>query len=438
MPRPLVALLLASLLGNAALVLVVARRSTPDATPPPAASPTSAGASHASTSSAAPSAASSSADPSLPPVPPEIAAILSGQDPARFHALLLAAGLDKDVRQQLVQALLWKQAEPRFRAIDPTYFGGKGDDPTWWKDSAVHETPELRKQRETVDQLQQELAEEVARITGVDPKAYDPEDNVWLARQYAGLPREKAEALYRIDQDYQELESEIRRATEGFELASDREKLRLLKAERERDVAALLTPEERAAWELRSSPTAQQLRYRMGQLDATEDEYRQIYALQKIFDDRYNRDDQVGPYVDPSENDPDYWKRRNAEQEQLEERIRAIIGPERVAAAQLENNYDYTTARDAAARLGLPPETAKTIVALRAPAAAESRRIADDPALTSEQKSVALAALAAETREQVERSLGAEGAQAYFERNAMSWLKELERGDPVSPESDEF
>lgn len=434
MPRALVALLIASLIGNAALVLVVTRRPAPDTANPPAARPSPA----QNTAPSAPPPAPTGSVAGLPPVPPEIAEILAGRDPARFHALLLAAGLDKDVRLQLVQALLWKQAEPRFRAIDPTYFGVKDDHPAWWKDAHARQTPEQKKQQEAIGLLHEELAEEVARITGVDPKAYDPEANPWLARQYAGLAPDKAAALYRIEQDYQELEAEIRRATDGFELASDREKLRLLKAERERDIAGLLTADERAAWELRSSPTAQQLRYRMGQLDATEDEYRRIYALQKTFDDRYNRYDQAGPYVDPTENDPDYWERRNAEQEKLEAQIRAIIGPERVAAAALENNYDYTTARDAAARLGLPPETAKNLVALRAPAAAESRRIADDPALSREQKSIALAALAAETRAEVEQTLGREGAEAYFERNAMSWLKELERGDPVSPESDAF
>lgn len=433
MSRALAALLIASLVGNAALVIVVTRRPAPAVADTPA-RPAPA----QNTTPSAPPPAPAGSVAGLPPVPPEIAEILAGRDPARFHALLLAAGLDKDLRLQLVQSLLWKEAEPRFRAIDPTYLGGAGDESTWWKDTDARQTPEQKKQQEAIGLLHEELAEEAARITGVDPKAYDPEANPWLARQYAGLAPDKAAALYRIEQDYQELEAEIRRATDGFELASDREKLRLLKAERERDIAGLLTAEERAAWELRSSPTAQQLRYRMGQLDATEDEYRRIYALQKTFDDRYNRDDQVGPYVDPSEAAPDYWKLRNAEQEKLEAQIRAIIGPERVAAAALENNYDYTTARDAAARLGLPPETAKNLVALRAPAAAESRRIADDPALTSEQKSIALAALAAETRAEVEQTLGREGAEAYFERNAMSWLKELERGDPVSPESDAF
>jgi hypothetical protein len=264
----------------------------------------------------------------------------------------------------------------------------------------------------------------------VDPDAFDPGRQTWIARQYGNLPREKAEALYRIGRDYDALENELRNEIGPFELPEDQEKLRLLETERERDIAALLTPEERAAWDLRNSETASQLRYRMTQLDASEDEYRRIYALQKAFDAEF-APDKASP--GPEGAADDFWHRREAAEAELEAQIRALVGEERYAAAALENDSDYTTARTAAERLGLPPDAATRIVALREPAAAESSRIASDPSLSPEQKNAALARIAADIRAQVVRTLGPAAAEAYFKRGAMNWLEGLEHGKILLP-----
>ena len=61
--------------------------------------------------------------------------------------------------------------------------------------------------------------------------------------QLAFLPAAKRDALRRITQDYDEMMAKF--SAGGVQLASDKEKLRLLRAERESDIAALLTPEER-------------------------------------------------------------------------------------------------------------------------------------------------------------------------------------------------
>ena len=407
MPRLLAALLVASLLGNAALLLVLGRRPAP----PPSLAPGRADESSTGTASSRhPPGSGSGAGDSIAP---EIAAILNSQDPARLNALLLAAGVDSEIRLALVEQVFWKKHRAQLRELDPDRSQEVTD--VWWRDPRIrYDSPEVRRRITTVGRLRKELSAELAQITGLNPETYDLETNSWLARQYGGLPPEKAAALFRIHRDYEELENELQNEAGSFELPEDREKQRLLRSERDRDIAALLTPEERAEWELRSSDTANRLRQRMTEFDVTEDEYRRIYALQKAFDTRFSGETDAGG--------------REAAEAALEADIRAIVGEERYAAGLRENDNDFTTARAAAERLGLPAETPARLLALRGPAALESQRIAKDPSLNSDQKKAALAALAATTRRQVAELLGAVGAETYFRNGAMSWLENIGEG----------
>ena len=87
------------------------------------------------------------------------------------------------------------------------------------------------------------------------------------------LPPAKRDALRRIQQDYDEMMAKF--SPNGIQLASDKERLALLRAERDRDIAALLTPAERAEYELRTSSTSLALRARLG--DAIQ--YQELRAL---------------------------------------------------------------------------------------------------------------------------------------------------------------
>ncbi len=409
-PRLLAAFLGASLLGNLALLV----RSGGSASS--AGGPTDA----PSFPSAAPAAVQAGATQT--PSARELGAALSAADPAAFRALLEVAGVDAKLRSALLQTLLQHRYADRFRAVFPDYAEEMRAE--WWRNPDYRDwsSPDQLERQRAARRLQEEFGADLERLTGEDPRALDLEGNPWLARQYAGIPRAKAEALHRLLGDYQEMEHEIHTEAAGFELPADREKLRLLQAERERDIAALLTPEERAAWDLRASPTADRARELATRYSAGEEEYRRIYALQRAFDERFDSDfaSRDGRSVD--------WDLHREAQAELEKDIRRLIGEERYLAARRDGDSDFMQARAAAQRLGLPAETAGQIFALRDTVAETSARIAGDANLAPAQKKAALARLAADTRAQVERTLGAEGARAYFERGAMSWLDEVGRG----------
>jgi hypothetical protein len=435
MPRvPLLpALLVGSLLANAAFLALSLRNHSASGSGSFFNFPAS-----ASSLPGTPRPSSTFDSPAIPaaPVAPELASTLgrtlNTRDPAQLRDLLRAAGVEPDLVKQLVTAAVWRNYDARFKELQPA---APEDDSVWWKDSpSAPSTPaEQRALNERRQNLHRERQTELAALLGEPDPAGEIASNPTLRKRYGALPLEKAAALRLIEQDYHDLLRDLRQGTHGFELPADREAIRLLGAERERDIASLLSPEERAAHALRNSPTANTLRWRMTQYDATESEYRQIYAAQKAFDDQFseNRDPFSGA-GDPPPRDRAFWDRRRAAEQALNDQIRSVVGDERYVSAQLKQDQDYTNAVTATTRLGLPADTPDRLYALRAPTAADSQKIAADPALSPADKKAALKKLAANTRAEVERTLGKDAADTYFKRGAMQWLNQLDRGAPLT------
>ena len=414
-------LLAASLVANAALVTVVAVRDSAfskDADLLPS--------SPAATNTSKPR--SSSANKGDLVLPPELVAALNSNDPESLRDLLRAAGVSDEMMRGLVQMQIWKKYEARFKALNPQMNSDPGK--PWWKDDRNQQNRwnggMTKAQREESKRLQREIRDETVRLLGPDATR-----NSWQDQRLSFLPAEKRQALQDIQQDYQELINEVNQDAQGFRLASDSEKIRFLQEEQKRDIEALMTPEERQAYELRMSNTAQQLRWKMTQYDTTEQEYLAIFPLQKAFDEKYNpqRND---PYAEHVERDQNFWKEKQAAEKQLQEQIIAIIGEQRYADSLRLQESDWVQLEAATRRLELPADTPARLYALRDTTASAVKQIADNANLSNEQKKAALGVLATSTREQVRASLGFEGAEAYFKNNGMSWLKELERGNTIS------
>ncbi|MFA6959272.1 MAG: hypothetical protein WC205_00810 [Opitutaceae bacterium] len=418
--KPLPLLLVTSLVANAALVTITLRRA--DAS------------SDNSSASVTPSPSSvlrSTSGPTASNIklPPELVAALNANDPATLRDFLRAADLSDEMIRSLVQMSIWKKYEARFKALNPQ----SNPDPNkpWWKEDRNQQNRwnggMTKAQREESRRLQREVRDETEKILGPDA---NQNRGGWQDQRLAFLPSDKRQALQDIQQDYQELISEVQQESQGFRLASDSEKLRYLQAEQQRDLEALMTPEERQAYELRLSPTAQQLRWKMTQFDATEQEYLAIFPLQKAFDDQYNPPNDG--YSPQPERDQNYWKARSEAEKQLQEQIKATIGEQRYADSLRMQENDWRQLEAATRRLELPADSPTRLYALRDTTGSAVQQIADNPNLASAQKKEALAALAASTRDQVRASLGAEGADAYFKSNGMSWLKELEKGNTIT------
>lgn len=419
--KPLPLLLAASVAANAALVGVFVLKS-------PAASPADAQVPAARDTAGAAGVSSVRAAGAAVSLPPEVVRAINGNDPAALRDFLRAAGFSDETVRGIVQMRVWEKYRERMKALNPQ----PAADQPWWKNDRNSRNgfmnAQTKAQRDESRRLQKEVRDEIEAVLGPDPN-----QQRWQDQRFAFLPAEKRQALQKIQQDYQELIGEVQTDINGFQLPSDVEKLRFLEDEQKRDIEALMTPEERRAYELRNSPTANRLRWQMTNLDATEAEYLTIFPLQKAFDDKYNPQNQYsyGRYNDDTPRDEAYWKERREAEKQLKDQIKSIIGEERYAESVRMQDGDWQQLEAATRRLSLPPDTPGKLYALRASVSAAAQQVADNPALDSDRKKQSLADLAAQARDQVRAALGTEGGDAYFKNNGMSWLKELERGRVV-------
>ncbi len=422
--KPLPLLLAASLVANAALVTVTLRGpSSPSSSDSPSASSPGSSASPSKPSSSSPTS------PSSVTIPPDLVAALNANDPQSLRDLLRAAGLNDDMVRSLVQMHIWKKYEARFKALNPR----NNPDPNkpWWRDDRSQQNgfAQTKEQREESRRLQREIREETERLLGPDTNS-----NRWNDQRLSFLSPEKREALKYIQQDYQDIRSEIQQEMQGFRLPSDAEKLRFLQEEQKRDIEALMTPEERVAYDLRLSPTAANLRWEMTCLDVSESEYLKIFALQKNFDDKYpSGGDPFSPGYNPDQPKPSWsYEERDKAEQALRQQIKSLIGEDRYARAAREQDYEYRQLQSAARRFELPADTPDRIYALRDTVSASARLIADHPSLSPENKKQEMARLAAQTRDQVRSRLGTDIADAYFKNNGMGWLTFLDEGTAVT------
>lgn len=375
-------LLIASLLANVAFFAVLANRA-------PAPAPVPAIAAAAGTAAARPAAK----DDALR------AALTSGTVKD-----LEAAGLAPDLARELALGRTFSRVIARAQAEKASQASGR-----WWRSASGGAN--LREQQLL---LRRDLIDAMVAAFGDDAGLFGPSDT----GQLAFLSTAKRDALRRITQDYDEMMAKY--SAGGVQLASDRERLKLLRAERERDIAALLTPEERLAYELRTSPSAAAVRSRYGDGIETEEDYRKIYALQKAFDDKYPLDAFSGRIA------PETMRARAEAQRQLQDDIRTALGDAGYAALRRATDPDLRTVDSLVTRLNLPAGTTDRVAAARETFAAESQRINADPSIPMPQRRAQIQELGTRAKAEVQEALGAEAAEAYAQRSP--WVGMLQNG----------
>ncbi len=387
--KPFTLLLSASLLANLTLVAVLATRPaasdsspTSDAMRPLGANPTTKIAQNSSALQAA---------------------LASGDVNA-----LIAAGVSPETARELALARKLAQLAAKARAQATTSGDGK-----WWRTRAHV----LSAAREQSLAARRELSEALLAAFGDDfgLGGSDPS-------QLAFLSPAKREALRRITQDYDEMMGKF--SASGVQLASDRERLRLLRAERERDIAALLSPDEKLAYDLRTSPASATIRNRYGDAIESEAEFQKIFALQKSFDDKFPREALTGRIS------PDVLRARSEAERQLDANLRATLGDDRYNALRRAADADLRNVESLATRLNLPATTTNDVATTRDAYAAESQRINNDTSVPFPQRRTQIQELATRAKTDLVRTLGSEAAEAYGQTSP--WVNHLQNGTAYS------
>lgn len=414
-------LLAGSLVANAALVALFAfqpvlappairslftRRSTPVATGTDQATARQAAESRATKAAAAKAAADAQVWESLHP-----------DDLKGLVASLRAAGFPPAVIRSVVSSLIGARFASRYRELM-----GADDNTPYWKVSSNIFGPNDTKRMEQYRQLMSDRAKLQRELLGDDFFNNNGEVTAAQRRQFGDLPRSKIDLLQRIGDDYAEMTSQIRAGMQGITLPEDREKLALLDREKHADLAAILTPDELADYEMRSSPITNLLRSRLGTFDPSEAEFRAIYQVQQSISDKFAANG--GP------TGGDYQLRQTLQQ-QFTEQMKTALGPARYAEYDRAMNRDYQQLTRLAERENIPATTTLQAFNLRDSVATESNQIFDNPALDAAQKRLALESLAQNARAQLLATLGPTVGPAYV-KIADPWLSNVERGSAIS------
>ena len=330
---------------------------------------------------------------------------------------LRAAGYPPGVIRAIADAELQERFRPRVEELrrilnetpywrgDPGFFSGNAD------------------VIEKMNQLSRDRAKALREVLGIDALAYAGTDPTEAQRQrFGNLSPGKIELLQRITDDYAEMTAQIRAGLQGIMLPEDRAKFELLEREKRADLAAILTPEELADHEMRTSPITLRLRTAFTIMDATEEEYRRIHAAYQPHRDTLFPTSTGGVlFVRSDADDP-----RRAASEKIAAELQQSLGAERFAQYQRANDRDFQQLYQLTRAANVPYDTLVRAHDTRQTAAEASMRIYQDRTLGTDQKRDALQALASQSRTQILATLGPGAGPAYADSSR--WLASLTQG----------
>jgi hypothetical protein len=333
-------------------------------------------------------------------------------------AQLRAAGFPPAVIQAIAAARIEGQFTSRLRAL-----AAQVENAPFWRPSLTSMSNNARFFEERT-QIYRERARQLRELLGQEFIASaSPEASAQQQRQYGQLPPAKISLIERINDDYAEMISQVRLATNGIFLPEDREKLALLEREKRADLVAILTPQELEDYEMRSSPITQRLRSAMTWMNATEEEFRAVFRIQQQLGDPIN-------YAMMGVRPTTSFQERQERDKQMASAVASALGEKRAAEYERAQHYEFQQLARIVQRENRDLQAAITAFDLRASTAEGSIRIHEDRSLAPEQRLAALRELAQKTREQLSATLGAAAGKAYAD--SATWLQAIESGRAVS------
>lgn len=343
---------------------------------------------------------------------PQTWAQLNAGDLSATVARLRAEGLPPALIRMIVRTLLSEQFDERRKAMIEAIKAQP-----WWLGESFNFDPKISALRR---QINRDLEDRVNQLLG----SHDGLSEAQLASQrraYGDIPQEKIEALRRIDTDYAQMMNEVRTQAQGMVLAEDREKLALFEREKRADVTALLSPAELFEMDLRSSPTAGELRGRLAAFEPTEEEYRTLFKLQKTVDDQFGS---------PQNLSVEQRNQRNQALAKLLPEVETALGPARYAEFKETTDGNYLTANNLVRRFDLPATTTREIIAIQKDINQRAETLRGDRALAPDARNAQLMALGQEANTRLSPLLGNDALNAY-KQGGGGWINTLVR--PPAP-----
>lgn len=203
---------------------------------------------------------------------------------------------------------------------------------------------------------------------------------------------------------------------DGAPDGGDMKAMQKAQKEMEAEMAKILTPEEFENYQLRLSQTSMMMRMQLTSFDPNEKEFRDIFKLQKEFDDEY------GAMGINLSDDPDKMKKAK---DDLNEKVKEILGGDRYTDYERSQDYIYQGIAKVAQREGLPKEAGIKVYDMKKVAEAEATKVRANKSLSADQRKAALEAIRTETERSMGEVLGAKAMENYQKQPTAYWLRNI-------------
>lgn len=345
---------------------------------------------------------------------------LQSADMPTLVAQLRAAGFPPAFIRALAEAELLRRFAPRMdeirRALAAT--------PYWRTDSNYFNNSKIYEQ---INQFYRDRSKALRELLGQDAMAYAGMDPTEAQRRaYGNLAPAKIALVQQVADDYNEMLGQVRSATQGIVLPEDREKIAYLEKAKREDLAKILTPEELADYEMRTSTVTNRLRNMFTIMDASEAEFRTIYQTHLPYTETLYPTYSGGmSYTGMTQMD----ERRKAT-EAINATLKQTLGEARYAEYTRANDREFQQLYQVSRPDNLPYATLVQAYNSRQPAADASMKIANDTSMKHEDKIAALKKIAQDARTQILSTLGPTAGPAYAD--TARWITALEQGRAFS------
>lgn len=335
-------------------------------------------------------------------------------------AQLRAAGFPPGMIRALAEAELQRRFSGRIDEIRQALIST----PYWRADATYYNNPKISEQ---INQLHRDRAKALRELLGNDAFAYAGVDPTEMQRrQFGNLAPQKIPLVQQVVDDYAEMMAQIRAATQGITLPEDREKLAFLEKSRREDLASILTPQELADYEMRTSSVTSRMRTTFSVMDATEAEFSAIYQAYQPHAEVFFPTSSGGITYYGS----DMMENRRKATEQINATLKQSLGEARFAEYIRANDREFQQIYAAGRLENIPNDKLVQAFDSRKTASDASMQIANNRDMSTEDKLAALKRIAQETRTTILSTLGPTAGKTYAE--SARWLTYLEQGRAFS------
>lgn len=294
---------------------------------------------------------------------------------------LRAEGLPEALVRNVVEQRLWDDRNAKMAGADPM------KKRPWWqqtRESLPGDDVRLAK-------LEHRLLNELtSRRLELFPESADAGENL----ETAFLSQGKRKAVQKLQSDYRELHMRVNADSGGIyaspSIASDYRRLEYLVSEEDKDLRALLTPQEYEEMKLRGDANSSR-RKNAALLNLSQAEFRGLVELDKWFE---QEEAKMGYSGDPFA--PSIPERENPPMKLYDERKRragALLGPEKAELYRRAEFGEYDAIERYVARFDMPPSRVNEYFGLSQKAESEMTALFQSSTLSVTERDQALRSL---------------------------------------------